>query len=235
MSCCNKSDISDPNDISVPIVIPRDIKLKDNYIGVIFYNTYDGKSCSLHEGPRNDAIITSQELIKYGYKPFIFHDLNKRLFKSILKDYLSRNAESLVIYFTGHGTQVHDHDGDEKDGLDEAFVLMDGYVVDDDLKRIIDKNNNAKKLVLISDCCHSGTIFDIPSDSEILTISASRDEECATQAIMPNKKNCGSFTYYFWKYMNESRDSKIIVPKINAKLQKYKHSCVFNHECDNIL
>ena len=234
MNCCSCKKYED-KDTTIPVVIPRETRLKDNYIAAIFCNTYDNKSYTLHEGPLNDAIETSKQLIKYGYKPFIFHDLRSKDFVSILISFLSNEANSLVIYFTGHGAQVKDRNHDEKDGYDEAFVLVDGYVVDDTIKQIIDQHNNAKKLILISDCCHSGTIFDIPADSNILTISAARDEECATQTIMPNKRNCGTFTYYFWKYMEMSRDSKVIAPLINAKLQKYKHSCVFNHDCEEIL
>lgn len=207
---------------------------KERSLALIFCNNYAGTSMDLKEGPLNDGLLAYERFAFYGYKPFIYHDLKKKEFKQVLKSFLSARAKKLVIYFTGHGTQKFDWGGDEDDHKDEAFVLMDGNFVDDDMKKYLDKYNNAKQLTLISDCCHSGTIFDLPKDSPILTISACQDKECAMQTRIEHKTN-GCFSYYFWKYMNESRDSRVIQPKINAKLAKYKHSCVFNHDCEHIL
>ena len=71
--------------------------------------------------------------------------------------------DRVFFYFSGHGTQVPDKNGDEEDGLDEAMVLHDidgksynGLYIDDDfgvaLKRIPSHN-----MVVMVDACHSGT------------------------------------------------------------------------------
>lgn len=76
---------------------------------------------------------------------------------------LSSN-DSFIFYDSSHGTQVADNNGDEDDGLDEAYVLYDanlenekGLLIDDELNRLL-SYIPAKKLT-ISDACHSGTIY----------------------------------------------------------------------------
>lgn len=46
-----------------------------------------------------------------------------------------KNNDFFVFYFCGHGAQVQDNNGDEADGLDEAFVLVNhnGVVTDETL------------------------------------------------------------------------------------------------------
>jgi hypothetical protein len=78
---------------------------------------------------------------------------------------LSSN-DSFIFYDSSHGTQVEDKNGDEKDGLDEAFVLYDvnthisneqGLLIDDHLDNIL-STIPAKKM-MVTDACHSGTIY----------------------------------------------------------------------------
>lgn len=79
-----------------------------------------------------------------------------------------------ILYYSGHGTQVNDEDEDEDEGQDEALCLVDGQgqvsrstlLIDDDLAEILTGavDEDARILVL-TDCCHSGTICDF--DKEI--------------------------------------------------------------------
>lgn len=79
----------------------------------------------------------------------------------------SASGDVVYCHYSGHGSKVTDRNGDEADGYDETLVPVDyysaGMIKDDDL---------LKKLVLpmaagvfatsIMDCCHSGTILDLP-------------------------------------------------------------------------
>jgi len=79
----------------------------------------------------------------------------------------SQPGDVVYCHYSGHGSKVRDRNGDESDGYDETIVPVDyysaGQIKDDDL---------LKKLVLpmaagvfatsIMDCCHSGTILDLP-------------------------------------------------------------------------
>ena len=87
--------------------------------------------------------------------------------KSTLYSYrnLSSN-DTFFFYDSSHGTQVPDLNGDEADGLDEAYVLYDvnknisneeGLLIDDQLERLL-AYIPAKKVMMV-DTCHSGTSY----------------------------------------------------------------------------
>jgi len=84
-----------------------------------------------------------------------------------LRSYRTLNAnDSFFFYDSSHGTQVPDLNGDESDGLDEAYVLYDvnpsipteeGLLIDDHLDSLL-AHIPAKK-VMVTDACHSGTMY----------------------------------------------------------------------------
>jgi hypothetical protein len=70
-----------------------------------------------------------------------------------------------LIFFSGHGTTVKDDNGDEKDGVDEAFVMYDaegaqypraGHVVRDDQFASWISALGTSKVFTFVDACHSG-------------------------------------------------------------------------------
>lgn len=77
----------------------------------------------------------------------------------------TQSGEIGVITFSGHGTWVPDKDGDEPDGRDEALVPIDmgddgkNMILDDELHVLFSRIAPGATIVLITDCCHSGTIF----------------------------------------------------------------------------
>ena len=71
-----------------------------------------------------------------------------------------------VLSFAGHGRQIPDEDDDEADGYDEAWVLADGLLVDDELSRALARFPATAQVVVVSDCCYSGGIDDdVPAPS----------------------------------------------------------------------
>lgn len=71
------------------------------------------------------------------------------------------------MHYSGHGTQIRDTNGDEADGFDEALVPYDytsaGCILDDELFRIVVRPlRDGVTLTSLMDCCHSGTILDLP-------------------------------------------------------------------------
>jgi hypothetical protein len=79
-----------------------------------------------------------------------------------------------IFYFAGHGTNMADETGDEEDGEDEAFcfVTPDGSIcnestmTDDTFAELLQKAIPKKTHVLIlTDCCHSGSIADLTKDA----------------------------------------------------------------------
>ncbi|MCH9631083.1 MAG: hypothetical protein S4CHLAM37_10960 [Chlamydiia bacterium] len=76
-------------------------------------------------------------------------------------------SKRAYMHYSGHGSYVRDTDGDEKDKRDEALCPIDsdyeGYIEDDIIYEYLVKALDADvKLTAVTDCCHSGTIMDLP-------------------------------------------------------------------------
>lgn len=76
-------------------------------------------------------------------------------------------GDCLFLAYSGHGTQVKDLDGDEADGMDDAICPVDfqqnGLLIDDIIHDIIVKPlPQGCKLTALMDCCHSGSVLDLP-------------------------------------------------------------------------
>mmetsp|Transcript_10892 Transcript_10892/g.17448 ORF Transcript_10892/g.17448 Transcript_10892/m.17448 type:complete len:333 (+) Transcript_10892:153-1151(+) len=79
----------------------------------------------------------------------------------------SEAGDAIFLHYSGHGTKLRDDDGDEDDGYDEALVPRDyneaGMIRDDDLYDILIKPlADGVHMVSLMDCCHSGTVLDLP-------------------------------------------------------------------------
>lgn len=87
-------------------------------------------------------------------------------YKKIVAD--SAPGDSIFLHYSGHGSKVKDDDfGEEEDGYDEVLVPRDyqsaGMIRDDDLYDILVEGLPAGiHVVSLMDCCHSGTILDLP-------------------------------------------------------------------------
>jgi len=79
----------------------------------------------------------------------------------------SQPGDAIFLHYSGHGTKLPDDNGDEDDGYDEALVPLDfksaGMIRDDYLYDIIVKAlPSGVHVVAVMDCCHSGTVLDLP-------------------------------------------------------------------------
>lgn len=73
------------------------------------------------------------------------------------------SRDTVYLHYSGHGSQVADLNGDEKDdGLDETIVPQDGRtgdvrdITDDELDEIVSRLR-ARSALVVLDSCHSGT------------------------------------------------------------------------------
>lgn len=76
-------------------------------------------------------------------------------------------GDHLFFHYSGHGATMKDAGGDESEGTDETLVPVDfktaGQITDDEIHSIICKPLPAgAQLISFIDCCHSGTVFDLP-------------------------------------------------------------------------
>ncbi|KAI9204859.1 peptidase C14, caspase domain-containing protein [Polychytrium aggregatum] len=79
----------------------------------------------------------------------------------------ARPGDHLFFHYSGHGATQKNLDGTEASGFDETLVPVDyeraGQIVDDDVHAILCKPlPQGCNLVAFMDCCHSGTVFDLP-------------------------------------------------------------------------
>jgi len=97
----------------------------------------------------------------------------------------SRPGDVVFLHYSGHGGKLRDDDqGEEADGYDETLVPLDyqqaGQIRDDDLlKVLVLKFRKGVFVTSIMDCCHSGTVLDLPynfkSDGNQTTMDPSPD------------------------------------------------------------
>jgi hypothetical protein len=115
-------------------------------------------------GSELDANNMERLLLNHG--GFIIHKLltQQATGKSML-DNIDLAASSLnngdlfFFFFSGHGDQIKDENGDEADHLDEALAAYDRRIIDDELPPIWAKFRPGVRILMISDTCNSGTIF----------------------------------------------------------------------------
>lgn len=72
-----------------------------------------------------------------------------------------RKGDTLLVHYSGHGSNVPDDNGDEADHRDEILCPTDldwnDPFRDDWLRKTFDKLRAGVSLTVIMDCCHSGT------------------------------------------------------------------------------
>ena len=124
------------------------------------------------KGPANDVRMFEELLLsKFGYQPENIRKLTDydatmgnivHNFRSWLIDQ-AKPEDTVLFYYSGHGSQIPDKDGDEQDGMDECLVPADvrpgsatNTISDDKLSALFDQIQ-ANDVTIILDACHSGT------------------------------------------------------------------------------
>lgn len=129
----------------------------------------------------NDIPIIKTFLIGNGFSPENIDELkNSNATKGGIMESLEKlrmkasQGDVVYIHFSGHGQQITDLNGDEKDGYDEAWIPYDAkkrfeqgeyegqsHIIDDELNVYLNglraKVGPRGKIVVITDACHSGS------------------------------------------------------------------------------
>ena len=197
-------------------------------LGLIFANNYIDTEYSLGDGPMNDCLIMKDLLESKGFNVFIYSNICSKDFIQIITNFISLNCEHVFIYNSGHGTHIEDTNGDETDKRDECLIFMEknneiSIVSDDIINSTIKSFKRCKRLTLMSDSCHSGTVFDKFDDPSIVSICSCQDNQTSKQGKL-EILNCGFFTYCFCKYVSRGLPINEVIEKINQRLKKYNQN-----------
>ena len=170
--------------------------------------------------------------------------------KSKLKEIISilNKGDKFVIHYSGHGTQVIDKNGDEKDGYDEALYLYDGCLIDDELHSILMNLREGVVCLVLLDSCFSGTAtrglnqknrfvttdsiephfakqrsITKVDDMKWCVISGCSENQTSADGVFNGRPN-GAFTYYLIKSVRENITIKDWFKNLRKLLPSWKYS-----------
>jgi hypothetical protein len=150
----------------------------NNYKNLPYYSKEKNRLFTHLKGPLNDVRIMREALIsRYGFreeeiKVLIEQEATRDNIIKTFEEWLvngTREGDLVFFYFSGHGTQVDDQNGDEDDGKDEALCAYDlvpegaknvvdaKLIIDDELGEMLRKFSK-RDVVVVVDACHSGTM-----------------------------------------------------------------------------
>ena len=127
------------------------------------------------KGPVNDAkdmanFITGRGgFRKSDVRLLLDAEATKKNILAVVKEWLvegTNPGDEVFLFYSGHGFQQPDLDGDETDGLDETLVPVDAFVnedgkikgmITDDELGVLLARLSGRRVRVVVDACHSGT------------------------------------------------------------------------------
>jgi len=140
-----------------------------NKVGLVIGINYNGSNYQLY-GCVNDAnsiinFLSNNEFNNNNINLLTDDNATKTNIINGLSDLLNNTQSGSIAFFfySGHGSYKRDLNGDEITGYDQCIVPNDfNIIVDDDLKSILTSNlKDGVTLLVLFDCCYSGTALDL--------------------------------------------------------------------------
>ena len=197
---------------------------------------YEGTSHAL-AGCHNDVSQLSAMLKShFQYKN---EDITKLIERDATRTNILKALSDLVIEcerekvtecwfsFSGHGVGVYDKSADERDRRDECIVDVDGNLIHDDtIHSILRRLPSYTRMVMVWDCCFSGTGGDLPyryvygnksivenpnalMRGNIIMISGCRDDQTSADA---------------WGLDNQKKFTGAMSSALRSTLDKYDYN-----------
>ncbi len=194
---------------SQPAASPQGFAL---LVGVGEYARSTGTSAQVKnlKGPKNDVELMKQLLVeKYSFSATphsilalvdkqATHKAIASAFRSHLVDNARQNPNAaFVFYFSGHGSQTEDRNGDEGDGVDETLVAHDsrangGDIVDDEVNDwLAELGKYTRNITVILDSCHSGDATKDVSPEPIVSRGIPPDEKTDRKGVIASLSRRG--------------------------------------------
>jgi hypothetical protein len=163
-------------------------------------NSYHSYRSNLGIGPINDAVLFARCMKSFKFEIYFVHNPHAENFLQYLDAFVAAVSKHLVIYYVGQGTKVRTEG-------EEAFVFDDGPVMEEEFIAHLKKNKNpTSKIVLATDACHSGSVWDLQPGSKkakalppgLITLSVVSDVQPPKQTMVAGVEQ-GAFTYNLTK------------------------------------
>lgn len=155
-------------------------------------------------------------------------------------------GDQLFFHYSGHGGQLPDTSGDEPTGMDDCIYSGDlTPITDDNLRKVlVDTLPAGAKLVVILDCCHSGTGMDLPYvkgprgtiienkapvTNEVYCLSACQDDQTAADTSFGRIPQ-GALTHAFLDVMTTADASKKPIKWITLVNSVMRETRTFNQK-----
>jgi hypothetical protein len=154
---------------SAPYGTKRAVMIGINYVG------QNGELSGCHNDVKNmkEYLVSKQGfderymnvLMDDGYHPNPTYDNIMNAYRNVVRQSLP--GDTVFLHYSGHGGRQVDRNGDEDDGYDETLIPVDfqraGQIVDDTLcNELVKAMPKSVLAVSLMDCCHSGTVLDLP-------------------------------------------------------------------------
>lgn len=203
--------------------------------GLYIINNYPRSSEDLGDAPMNDGYHIAKLIGEYGFKNYYMHNPKKKEFVDVCKHFLKKTSEKLVIFYAGHGANIRDIGEEENGGYDDVMIFQDGTLVDDKLLKILGAKHNDSVLILITDACQFGSMWNIQGGNangrvlprNVLSISSLSEEQTEKQSVI-DQDDQGTFSFHFRKQMR--RNPKATIMDIRKRLKRvllgYGQTCV---------
>jgi hypothetical protein len=139
--------------------VGRSLHIGLNAVGAAHYGGWRGELCACEFDAGDMAALARAQ----GMKARVL--LTREATRAAVLRRLHAAARALragdlfFLSFSGHGGQVPDVSGEERDDkLDETWCLYDAQLIDDELYTALTRFAAGVRIVVLSDSCHSGTV-----------------------------------------------------------------------------
>jgi len=237
--------------LTIQNFVPKQIKINKNLNALLVGINYIGTRNQLN-GCINDVNSIKDRISSKGFNINIITDLTSikptrdnilSSFKNLLSN--SKAGDLLLFFYSGHGSNTLDTNGDERDGRDEMIVPSDLKMIrDDELKTIIQQNlKQDVTLFAMFDSCFSGSVLDLRyqyldslnydnytqndkteiTNGNVFMISGSTDNQTSADSTFNNKWN-GAMTWSLLQSLTETPNCswRVLVKNMRDKLKKQK-------------
>lgn len=176
-------------------------------------------------GVLNDGYLFALYHHRLGFKVFYLYNCTEANYPKFLRFFLYNTTESLTVYYSGPGRTPRGDSGVEfKDTTLTAYQL--GHVICRD-------SNGRSKVLFVSDCTSSGSVFDISrvgslEDREASPMISISTKKSADPDSKEGRRSHGILTYYLCKviYDDPSVTVERCVDRLNSFIARFGQTVI---------